>query len=130
MRKLLNRFNKIYEIGGPGARQVGPGSYEPSIPHAALGIAGVAMTLITVAVSVILPAQVDSGRRESGVLVASKATLPASKGLVAVTSIVVVAAREPESSTVPVRIGDAAPRPGRLGKTTSPEIVRVSSAAQ
>jgi hypothetical protein len=130
MSKLLNRLKKITLVGVAGARPVGPSLYEPSIPHAALGVAGVAMTVITIAVSVILPAQVDSGRRESGVLVASKATLPASKGLVAVTSIVVVAAREPESSTVPVRIGDAAPRPGRLGKTTSPEIVRVSSAAQ
>ena len=130
MSKLLNRLKKTTLVGIRSARPVGPGSYEPSAPHGALAIAGVAMTVITIAVSVILPAQIDSGRRESRVLVASEAAPAASNGPVAVTSIVVVAAREPESSTAPVRIGEAAPRSGRLGKTTSREILRVFSAAQ
>lgn len=130
MNKRLNGLNKVYLIGARSARPLGPSWYGPSIPHAAFAAAGVAMTVITIAVSVILPAQMDSGSRGSSVPVASKATPLASKGLVAVASIVVVAAREPKSSTVPVRIGEAAPRPGRLGKTASPEIVRVSSAAQ
>jgi hypothetical protein len=130
MSKLLNSLKKIYLIGIAGRRPAGPGEYEPSIPHAALGIAGVVMTVITIAVLVILPAQMDSGSRESHVLLASKATPPASKGVVTLTSITIVAAREPGSSTGPVRIGETAPRHERHGKTTSPEIVRISSAAR
>ena len=127
MSNILNILNKTPLIGVPGARPVGPSTYEPSIPRVALGIAGVAMTVITIAVLVILPAQMDSGSREARMLASSKAIAPGSLGLAAVTSIDVVAAREPGSSTVPVRIGEAAPQPGRLGKTTSPAVVRVSS---
>ena len=126
MSKLLNRLNKTFLIG-PGAPPVGgPNTYEPSIPRVALGIVGVAMTVITIAVSVILPAQTDSGSREPRILAASKATPPASVGLVTVTRIDVVSARAPGSS-VSVLIGAAAPQPGPLGRTTSPAIVRVSS---
>ena len=127
---FLNRLKKTPLIGVSGASPLGPGTYEPSSPRVALGIAGVAMTVITIAVSVILPAQMDSMGREPRVLVASTATPPASNGLVTGMRITVVAAREPSSSTVPVRPGEAAPRPGRLGETTSPAIVHVSSAAQ
>jgi len=100
--------------------------YEPSVPRVALGIAAVAMTAITIAVSAILPAQIDS-RREPRMLAASKASAPASVGLATVTSINVVSARQSGSSTAPVRIGEAERQPGRLRKTTSPAIVRVSS---
>jgi hypothetical protein len=127
MTKLLNRLNKTALTGVPGAPPVGPSTYEPSIPRVALGIAGVAMTAITIAVSVILPAQMDSGSREPRMLTASMATAPTSMGVATVTSIDVVAAREPRSSTVPVRIGEAAPQPGWLGNTNSPAVVRVSS---
>src|SRR5258706_679885 len=130
MTNLLNRLNKLSLIGVPGGSPLGPGVYKPSIPRVALGIAGVAMTVITIAVSVILPAQMDSMSREPRVLVASTATPPASNGLVTVTRITVVAAREPGSSTVPVRTGETVPRPGPLAETTSPALVRVSSAAQ
>jgi hypothetical protein len=101
--------------------------YEPSIPRVALGIATVAMTVITIAVSVILPAQIDSASREPRILAASKATAPASTGLATVTRIDVVSAREPGSSTVAMRIGEAEPQPGRLATTTSSAVVRMSS---
>jgi hypothetical protein len=101
--------------------------YEPSLPRVALGIAAVAMTVITIAASVILPAQMDSGSREPRTLAASNATSPASMGLATVTSIYVVSAREPTPSTVSVRIGEAEPQPGRQGKTTLPAVVHVSS---
>ena len=104
--------------------------YEPSIPRVALGIATVAMTVITIAASVILPAQMDSGSREPRMLAASKATAPASIGLATVTSIEVVAKREPPSSTGPVRIGEAKSQPRGLGKTTSLAVVRVSNTDQ
>ena len=101
--------------------------YESSIPRVVLGIATVAMTVITIAVSVILPAQTDAGSREVPMLAASNAVTPASIGLAAVTRINVVAARQPESSMVAMRIGEAERHPGRLGKTTSPAVVRLSS---
>ena len=127
MSKLLNRLEKKHLIGVPGVPTVGPSTYEPSIPRVALGIAGAAMAVITIAVSVILPAQMDSGGRAPPMLAAAKATAPASLGLATVTSVDVVAAREPGSSMAPVRIGEAAPQPGRPGRTTSPAVVRVSS---
>ena len=126
MRKILNSLNKT-TLTGLGAPVVGPITYEPSIPRVALGFAGVAMAVITIGVSVILPAQMDSGSREARMLAASKATPPASVGLATVTSVEVVVTREPGSSTVPVQIGEAASQPGRLGKTTSPAVVHVSS---
>jgi hypothetical protein len=57
--------------------------YEPSIPRVAFGIAAVAMTAITIGVSVVIPAKMDSGSREPRMLAASKVDLPASTGVVA-----------------------------------------------
>jgi hypothetical protein len=130
MSKLLNRLKKTTLIGAASRPAVGAHTYEPSIPHVAFGIAGVAMTVITVAILVILPAQMDSGSRNARTLAASKAIAPASMGLAIVTTIDVVSAHEPRSSTVPVRIGDAVPQPGRPGKATLPAVVRVSSSDQ
>ena len=95
MNKLLNRLNKTPLIV-QGAPVVRPSTYEPALPRVALGIATVAMTVISLAVSVILPAQTDSGR-EARMLAASKATAPASVALAAIRSIDVVAAPEPRS---------------------------------
>jgi hypothetical protein len=61
MSKLLNRLKKTTLIGVASTPPVGPHTYKPSIPRATLGIAGVAMTVITVAISVVLPALMDSG---------------------------------------------------------------------
>jgi hypothetical protein len=52
--------------------------YEPSIPRAAFGIAAVAMTAITIGVSVIMPAKMDSDSHEPRMLAASKVATPAS----------------------------------------------------
>ena len=101
--------------------------YEPRIPRVGLGIAGIAMTAITVAVAVILPAQMSSGSNAPRLLEASKVTAPAAVGVATVTRVDVVAAREPGSPTPPVWIGDAEAQPRRLAKTTSPALVRVSS---
>jgi hypothetical protein len=127
MSKLLNRLKKTTLIGVTSTHLVGPHTYKPSIPRVAFGIAGVVMTVITVAILVILPAQMDSASRDARTFAASKAPAPAPIGRAIVTRIDVVSAREPRSSTVPVRIGEAAPQPGRPGKTTLPAVVRVSS---
>ena len=73
MNKLLNTLKKTLAIRISWAPAAGPCRYEPSIPRVALGIAGVAMTVITIAVSVILPAQMDSGSGEPRVLAAANA---------------------------------------------------------
>jgi hypothetical protein len=125
MSKLLNILNNASLAAG--ASPAGPSTYRSSVPRVALGFAGVAMTVITIAASVILPAQWDSGSREPRLPFASQ---PASNNVGAITSITVVAAREPRSSTAPLRIGEPAPRSGHLAETTSSAIVRVSSAAQ
>ncbi len=78
--------------------------YEPSTPRFAVGIAAVAMTAITIGVAVVMPAKMDLGGRELRVLAASKVTTPTSTSLAAVTSIDVVAAREPGSSTSPATV--------------------------
>jgi hypothetical protein len=96
MSKLLNGLKKTPSLRVHGATWVSPSTYEPSLPRVALGIAGVAMTAITIALSVILPAQTDSGR-ETRMLAASMASAPASVALVAVRSIDALAARESAS---------------------------------
>ena len=95
MSKLLNGLKKMPSMGVNSATAIGPNTYQPSLPRVALGIAGVAMTAVTIAVSVILPAQTASGNHGPRMLAASKATAPASVALVAIRSIDVVAAREP-----------------------------------
>ena len=92
MSNLLNTLKNTALIGIPGTLQVGPSRYEPPVPRVALGIAGVAMTTITLAVSVILPAQMDSRRSEPRLLAATRA--PGSVDIATVTRIDVVAARE------------------------------------
>jgi hypothetical protein len=75
--------------------------YEPSIPRVAFGIAAITMTAITIGVSVVMPAKMDSDSREPRVLAALKVTAPASMGIVATEGVDVVAVREPGLSTVP-----------------------------
>jgi len=127
MSKHLNILTKILSIGVGSEPSVDRCKYDPSSPRIALGFASVAMAAIVIAISVILPAQMDSGSHEPRMLAQSKANAPASVGLVAVTSVNVVGVREPGSSTVPVRIGEAAFQPGRPGKATLSAVVHVSS---
>jgi hypothetical protein len=76
--------------------------YQPSIPRVTFGIAAVAMTAITIGVSVVIPAKMDSGSREPRLLAASKVDLPASTDVVAGSaSIDVVAVHERGLATVP-----------------------------
>src|SRR4249919_216833 len=112
------------------ADRTGPRTYESAFPRVAFGLAGIAMTVVTIAVSVIVPAKLDSGRGEPPVALASQATPPASNGVYAIAGITVVAAREPKSSTGRLRIGEAAPSAQQSGETDSSPILRVSSVAR
>ena len=76
--------------------------YEPSVPRVAFGIAAVAMTAITIGMSVIMTAKMDSDRREPHMLAASKVTTPASTDVAAGSASINVAAEyESGLSTVP-----------------------------
>ena len=69
MINSLNIYNKT-NWHASGAHPVAPDTYR-SIRRAICGIAGIAMAVITIVVSVVLPAQMDSGSRDARVVVAS-----------------------------------------------------------
>lgn len=102
MLNSLNRLDNVSKTRIPGPRSIVRSAYQPSTPRATLGVACVALTVVTIATSVILPAQMDSRSRESRVLAASKAAPPAPRDLVTLASITVVAAREPGPAAIPV----------------------------
>ncbi len=78
--------------------------YETFIPRLAFGIAAVAMTGITIGVLVVIPAKMDSDRREPRMLAASNVAAPATTGAVTASAIIdVVAVRDPGLSAVPCR---------------------------
>lgn len=106
MNTLLIRLMKVASVGDISSLR-DPTTYEPAIRRVALGIVGIALTLVTFAISVILPAQTIAGNRESRVLLeASASTPPAPKDLVTLASITVVAARDPGSRAI-VRVSSA-----------------------
>ncbi len=106
MNKLLNLLIHNVSVGINGSSPGDPTMYEPAMPRLALGIAGIAMTAVTLAVSVILPAQTIPGNRESRVLEASESTPPVPKELVPLASITVVATRDPGARAI-VRVSSA-----------------------
>jgi hypothetical protein len=76
--------------------------YQTLIPRVAFGIAAVAMTAITIGVSVVMPAKIDSDNPEPRMLEALTVTAPASTGEVTGSgSIDVVAVHEAGLSTAP-----------------------------
>jgi hypothetical protein len=78
--------------------------YESSIPRAALGFAAAALATMTLGLSVIAPAKMESGNPEARSLAASRAVTPAATEVaLGAGRIVVVAAREPALSTMQVR---------------------------
>jgi hypothetical protein len=107
----------------------GQTTYQAYAPRVALGLVGAALAAVTIAVSVVLPARVESGGHPPLLQLASRA-IPAASIPEAVTSITVVAAREPRSVTGSVRKIEAAPSQGPSGETASLPILRISTAAR
>ena len=130
MIKPLNMLNNSSAGGFHGASHTAQTTYVSSVPRVALGFAGVAMAVITIAASIILPARYDSGRPEGPAQLASQPTSSESSGVGAIMSITVVAAREPRSSTGAPRIVEAASRPEPVVEMAPSAILRVSSAVQ
>ena len=84
--------------------------YEPLIPRVAFGIAAVAMTAITIGVSVLMPTKMDSDSREPRMLEALTVIAPASTGdVTGSASIDVVAVHRAGLSAVPC----ISPQPNR-----------------
>jgi hypothetical protein len=82
-------------------------NYENSTPRATLGLIAAAMTVMTIGLSIVLPAKTDSTRREAGLQAASHAVTPASDEFIGSRMRVdVIGVREP--SLVSVR-GTAVP---------------------
>ena len=76
--------------------------YQTLIPRVAFGIAAVAMTAITIGVSVVMPTKIDSDSAEPRMLEALTVTAPAFTGEVTGSeSINVLAVHEAGLSTVP-----------------------------
>jgi hypothetical protein len=76
--------------------------YQASSPRVTFGIAAIAMTAITIGVSVVMPAKMESDSREPRVLEALKVTAPAPSGVVTGSeSIDVIAVHEAGLPTVP-----------------------------
>lgn len=128
MIKSMNMFNNMTKFAAPGAPMTGPKPYQARTPRLALGFVGGTLAAVTIAVAVILPASVHSGGREPALQLASQTISAASIG--AVTSITVVATREPRPSTGPLRTVAAAPRPAMSGETASSPILLISTAAR
>ena len=79
-------------------------SYQSSTPRATLTIAAIALTALTIGVSVVAPAKMGSGSRELGLFAARKSVAPMPTPVVIEpASIEVVAAREPAFISVHVR---------------------------
>jgi hypothetical protein len=84
--------------------------YQPLIPRVAFGIAAIAMTAITIGVSVIMPAKMDSDSPKPRMLEALTVTAPASTGDVTGSeSVDVVAVHKAGLSAVPC----ISPQPNR-----------------
>lgn len=106
MTNLLNQFINISSLDVGNSGLDAPITYQPATPRLAFGIVGIALTVVTFAVSVILPAQIIPGNRDSRVLGASMIS-PVAQDVVALTSITVVAARDPERHAI-LRVSSAA----------------------
>lgn len=98
MSNSLTTHNKM-NLNAPSWQPVAQDLYRPSLRRAMCGITGIAMATITIAVSVILPAQ-TTPERDSRVLEASESTQLVPKDLITLASVTVVAARDPGSRAI------------------------------
>ena len=128
MIKRLNMFRNLVSFAPANGEAFGSSSFQLRLPRLAFGVLGAALAAATIAVSVILPAQLDVAGPEPQTHLASQAVAVDSAG--AITSITVVAAREPRASTRPLRMVEAVTSSAPSGETTSSPILRISTAAR
>ena len=130
MIKPLNMFRNIVSFAPPNGEAIGSSSFQSRLPRLAFGFLGTALASATIAVSVVLPAQLDSAGPAPHMHLASQAVPLDSDGAGAIMSITVVAAREPRASTRPLRMVEAVTSSEPSGETTASPILRISTAAR
>ena len=95
--------------------------YQTSTPRAAIGLAAVAMTVLTIGVTLVLPSEVQSGRRNPAPLAAANAAAPAPIEVAIIPArIDVIADRSPKMATGTVRPAAAAAAPVKVQDRQSP----------
>ena len=130
MIKPLNMFRNIVSFAPPNGEAIGSSSFQSRLPRLAFGFLGTALASATIAVSVVLPAQLDSAGPAPHMHLASQAVPLDSDAAGAIMSITVVAAREPRASTRPLRMVETVTSSEPSGETTSSPILRISTAAR
>ena len=78
-------------------------AYQTSTPRAALTIAAIALTALTIGVSVVAPAKMDSGSRELSLAARESVAPMPTRVVIEPAGIEVVTAREPAFISVHVR---------------------------
>ena len=130
MIKPLNMFRNIVTFAPPTGEAIGSSSFQVRLPRLVFGFLGATLAAVTIGVSVVLPAQLNSAGPEPHMHLASQAVPLDSDAAGAIMSITVVAAREPRASTRPLRIVEAVTSSAPSGETTSSPILRISTAAR
>ena len=129
MIKPLNMFRNIVTFAPPTGEAIGSSSFQVRLPRLVFGFLGATLAAVTIGVSVVLPAQLNSAGPEPHMHLASQA-VPVASAAAAIMSITVVAAREPRASTRPLRIVEAVTSSEPSGEKTSSPILRISTAAR
>jgi len=127
--KPLNMFRNIVTFAPPTGEAIGSSSFQVRLPRLVFGFLGATLAAVTIGVSVVLPAQLNSAGPEPHMHLASQA-VPVASAAAAIMSITVVAAREPRASTRPLRIVEAVTSSEPSGEKTSSPILRISTAAR
>ena len=129
MIKPLNMFRNIVNFAPPTGEAIGSSSFQVRLPRLVFGFLGATLAAVTIGVSVVLPAQLNSAGPEPHMHLASQA-VPVASAAAAIMSITVVAAREPRASTRPLRIVEVVTSSEPSGETTTSPILRISTAAR
>ena len=102
--------------------------YQPSTPRAAIGIAAVAMTVLTIGVAVVLPSEVQSVDRNAATSTAANAAAPAPIDVAIVPArIDVIAERSPSVAKGTVRPVGATPVSAQERQKPGNPVVRAKS---
>lgn len=129
MIKPLNMFRNVTSFAPPTGEAIGSSSVQARLPRLAFGFLGAVLAAATIAVSVILPAQLKSAGPAPHMRLASQ-TVQVASNAGAITSITVIAAREPRASMRPLQRVEGVTSLAPSGETTSSPILRISTAAR
>ena len=102
--------------------------YQPSTPRAAIGLAALAMTVLTIGIAVVLPSEMQSGGENVATYTAASAVAPAPIEVAIVPArIDVIAERSPSLAKGAVRPVGATPVKARETQTPGNPVGRAKS---